>query len=408
MTYLTSILFKNVRHTTLRNKSHGNFIDVKRVKIYGGKGGNGAVHFAREPFKPVAPADGGNGGDGSDIWIEITKPGNDLRHIKSRYTGLPGGNGIEVRGRGANGTSITISIPKGTVVEEITGDTEISHERLYIDSSDRNVSVGAKFLICKGGKGGKGNHHFISSTNRSPIEKEDGKDGQFRIIRMELKTIADIGLVGLPNAGKSSLVRAVSRCNTEVGNWAFTTIHPHIANIKFPAYDQLVTGRNSNIKQRNMEIFNSERATYSKPPFSMTIADIPGLIQGAAEKNRGLGHAFLRHIEKARIIAFVLDLSRVNPASDLKLLVKELEEYKKGLALSKTCIILGNKADIKTSSYEKIQQLIDTAEAEFSSWKVIPVSAKYSKNIGKVLWSMREIIETSEIGMERVINADKC
>eukprot|EP00158_Paraphelidium_tribonemae_P007961 Partr_v1_DN28410_c0_g3_i1_m42099 putative GTP-binding protein len=438
-------------HATNRNRTHGNFIDVTRVRLQGGTGGAGMTHFGREPFKMIAPADGGDGGRGAHVWIQIVPAGRDLRNLKNRYGGEAGGGGRPVRCRGSTGVDLVVDVPKGTVIREFMpiiapkewnlsrlsssssdilpgdgGDDVVNsdigvdkppHKPVYIDTSHPFMPVGSKFLVCYGGSGGFGNYHFMSSTNRSPTESTQGSTGQIRYLLMEMKTIADIGLVGLPNAGKSSFIRAVSQCKTQVGDWAFTTLHPHLATVNFAPFRDTSSSASSISNSQSVvkgasNIVNVGGANNGivYPPFSLTLADIPGIIRGAASENRGLGHAFLRHIERSRLLAYVIDLSRPCPEEDLDMLIDELETYKHDMALGKRGLIIANKADMLVDgSTDRVRGNLQRLEKHLTTrnlegWQVIPISSKYEKNVGKVLWKMREIVEEMRATENREFN----
>jgi GTP-binding protein len=434
----------------------GNFIDLVHLRVQGGHGGSGAVHFAREPFKEVAPPDGGNGGSGGNIWVEVQSARTDLRSLQRRYTADEGGKGQPLRGKGKTGEDIVFKVPRGTVIEEIrpaippkewvqpggtaeSSDWSIPHQSLFIDTSHPMMPAGTRFLLSTGGRGGRGNYHFASSTNRSPIEFTEGVDGQVRYLRVELKTIADIGLVGMPNAGKSSFLRSVSRCRTAVGDYAFTTLHPFLGTIQFPAqrvplndnYGRPSENHSSELVKtepvNGVQFIRSTEDENSKilPPFSFNIADIPGIIRGAAEHNRGLGHAFLRHIERSRLLVYVLDISQPHAWDDFMTLIKELERHQPGMALQKRGLVIANKADIVSTdllsdddnndpngrlaltelNFQQFHSRL-LADERFKGWEAIPVSAKYRKNVTKVLWRMREIVEES-VKEEQELYADE-
>ena len=281
---------------SMSSRGTSNFIDTAKIRVCSGKGGDGSVHFARQPYQVMAAPDGGNGGPGSNIWIQIVASSSssssshfssaggdlskwsggmcfgDLAHLKTRYSGWAGGKGGERRQRGSNGVDIVVPVPKGTLISQYTppnlvkkSDNSVSDdvaneelklsdskeesaeidkeeapkkkrrpqtvrendEPLFIDSSHPLMPVGTKFLVCRGGRGGRGNHSFSSSVNRSPDHADPGAPGELRYLSLEMKTICDIGLIGLPNAGKSSFARAVSRCQTKVADYAFTTLRPN-------------------------------------------------------------------------------------------------------------------------------------------------------------------------------------
>jgi GTPase involved in cell partitioning and DNA repair len=391
-----------------------------------------------------------------------------LNHLEKRYSAEDGSRGKDTRGRGTTGEDQIIVVPKGTVISEFvppippqqwlqsenidaeyqTNNSKISlpHPPLFIDTSHPLLSVGTRFLVALGGAGGRGNHAFASSSNRSPMEFTEGEHGQIRYLRCELKTIADVGLVGMPNAGKSSFLSSVSRSRTQVGHWAFTTLTPYLGTIQFPAERVVRDERGVTyvVKDAAATIDRSNDAHTSSliaPPFTLYIADIPGIIAGAASMNRGLGHAFLRHIERARTFIYILDISHPQPYAHLLTLIRELETYQPGMALQRPGLILANKADVierdgmdvskevkdnvqvlqalgrwlrcmKPKRWQDIpsdEQSISDAVKELDSkietaasqsncaWDVIPVSSLYRKNLGKALWRIRDMVQACRV-----------
>ncbi|KAL0074572.1 P-loop containing nucleoside triphosphate hydrolase protein [Phycomyces blakesleeanus] len=214
-----------------------------------------------------------------------------------------------------------------------------------------------ELVLCTGGSGGYGNPYFLTTDNRSPKFATRGRKGEIREFELELKTIADIGLVGLPNAGKSTLLGAISNAHPKQASYAFTTLHPFVGTVDYV------------------------------DDYQLTVADIPGLIQGA-HRNVGLGHAFLRHVERAKILVYVIDLSGETPWEDLKVLQSELEAYRPGLT-KRQSLIIGNKADRVTTARDNLTRL----QAEAKDIPVIPVSARYEKNILKLTSVLRKEVE---------------
>ncbi|KAI8323082.1 GTP-binding protein Obg/CgtA [Martensiomyces pterosporus] len=409
-----------------------NFIDRMRCTAIGGHGGNGCVSFFRDVFVPRGPPNGGDGGSGGDVWFEVDENETSLNCIKQRLSARPGVNGKGKSMHGPRGDDLIVKVPKGTMVREIAqreipdkphrveipnggdylqppggasdstgyleqlesriGDEEArkSQEKsaLFIhyprweDKNDMKkvrlpqefkafkwelthpellsvdlVAHGQRVLVAKGGLGGYGNPHFSSPTDRQPHYALKGLAGQTRFLDLELKTIADVGLVGMPNAGKSTFLRAVSNAHPKVAPYPFTTLNPYIGTVTFRDTHQI------------------------------TVADIPGLIPGA-HQNVGLGHSFLRHVERSRILVYIVDVSRPNPWGDLEALQRELDLYREGLS-SRPSIVVVNKADVA-----------GVARDNFERWKamtdipLIPVSAKYKKNILKVTYTIREILDS--------------
>jgi GTP-binding protein len=285
------------------------FVDEARIEVQAGRGGDGCASFRREKFIPKGGPDGGDGGRGGSVWAVADHNINTL--IEYRYQRrIAAGNGEHGRGSdcyGASGEDVELRVPVGTVVvEEETG---------YILAD--LASSGQRALLAKGGAGGLGNLHFKSSTNRAPRQKTPGQPGEHRCLRLELKVLADVGLLGFPNAGKSTLISAVSNARPKVAGYPFTTLHPHLGVVR-------VDGG------------------------SFVIADVPGLIEGAAE-GAGLGHRFLRHLGRTRLLLHVIDIAPVetgaDPVRQARALVAELRKYDPALARRPRWIVL-NKIDL--------------------------------------------------------------
>lgn len=286
------------------------FVDEARIEVQAGRGGDGCASFRREKFIPKGGPDGGDGGRGGSVWAVADHNINTL--IEYRYQRrLAAGKGEHGRGSdcyGASGEDIELRLPVGTVViDETTGQTlaDLAHS-------------GQRALLAKGGAGGLGNLHFKSSTNRAPRQKTPGRPGEHRFLRLELKVLADAGLLGFPNAGKSTLISAVSNARPKVAGYPFTTLHPHLGVVR-------VDGSNS-----------------------FVIADVPGLIEGAAE-GAGLGHRFLRHLSRTRLLLHVVDIAPMDadgdPVRQARALVAELRKFDAAIARKPRWLVL-NKIDL--------------------------------------------------------------
>ncbi|CAG8441843.1 11857_t:CDS:2 [Diversispora eburnea] len=284
-----------VQSYKLRDKARP-FIDFMHMTTTGGHGGDGCVAFLREKGRSQEPPSGGNGGRGGNV-IFIASPSHSSLHSISRS--ITAGSGESGRGNmrhGAAGKDIILPIP----------------------------------LVSHGGEGGKGNPHFATNVNRSPTYASKGKPGEIRYLELEVKTIADVGLVGLPNAGKSTFLTAVSNAHPKIASYPFTTLNPYIGTVDY--FDK----------------------------YQITIADIPGLIKGA-HKNIGLGHSFLRHVERSKVLVYVIDLVTNEPWEDWKTLINELEQYNEGLT-RRPSLIVANKADV-TEKAKKNLKLLETEVA---------------------------------------------
>jgi GTP-binding protein len=335
------------------------FVDEIRVHAKAGDGGNGCCSFRREKFVPRGGPDGGDGGRGGDIVFVADHDVDSLVAlffeplVRSKRGGH--GKGKDKQGRSSEVTRI--KVPIGTVIHR-AGQTQ--RDEVEVEPIADLSQPGQEFLLCKGGDGGKGNTHFKSSTNRVPRQVTKGYPGEEGWFLLELKTIADVGLVGYPNAGKSTLLRALSAAKPKTAPYPFTTLHPLVGIVELPGYDRI------------------------------TMADIPGLIEGAHE-NRGLGHEFLRHIVRCKALFFVLDMGGSEgrtPIDDYQSLRKELRLYDPALAAKPACVI-ANKMDLpEAESNRKLFKL------RFPKVKVIPVTAEIGEGMEKIKeYLVKKVVE---------------
>ncbi|ROL58896.1 GTPase ObgE [Bacteroidetes/Chlorobi group bacterium MS-B_bin-24] len=294
------------------------FIDLARIKVKAGNGGNGAISFHREKFVPKGGPDGGNGGRGGNIILKADPHLTTLLDFKYKNffkaeNGKPGSSNNKT---GSDGEDLIIPVPCGTVVKNAeTGE-------VIVDLVEPNQ----QFIVARGGKGGCGNAEFATPTNQTPRFAEKGEKGQELELLLELKVLADVGIVGFPNVGKSTLISVVSAAKPKIADYPFTTLTPNLGVV------QIGTGKN------------------------FTIADIPGLIEGASE-GKGLGTDFLRHIERTKILVFLIDSNSENPKKDLKVLLTELKKYNKEL-LQKEKLIAFSKIDtIDQKRMEKLRRI---------------------------------------------------
>jgi len=303
------------------------FVDRVKVFVQAGKGGRGCVSFRREKFVPKGGPDGGDGGRGGDVILRADRHVDNLANLfyEPLIKAKNGGNGMGKKMAGRAGANKIVRVPVGSIVwrGEKQERAKSNVEQLAIGNWQSSIPIvdltrdGQDFVLCQGGAGGKGNVHFKSSRNRAPREYTEGKEGEQGYFLLELRTIADAGLVGYPNAGKSTLLRKISAARPKVAAYPFTTLHPIVGVIEFPGY---------------------RRAT---------IADIPGLIEGA-HRGLGLGHQFLRHITRCRVLVFVIDVAGSegrNPVEDLKSLRREIDLYNPTLS-SRPWIVVANKMDL--------------------------------------------------------------
>jgi GTPase len=290
------------------------FIDSAKIQVKGGGGGNGVTAFRREKFVPRGGPSGGDGGNGGSVYIESTEGMNTLLHFRynPEHRAGRGRHGEGGKRHGARGENITLQTPVGTVViDEMTG--EIIHDF---------TRAGEKILVAPGGRGGRGNAQFASPVNRAPRHHEEGRPGQERVLILELKLIADVGLVGLPNAGKSTLISRISAARPKIADYPFTTLEPNLGVVDLGDFKTFV------------------------------VADIPGLIEGA-HAGAGLGDRFLRHVERTQLLLHLVDVSDLaqDPVADYKTVTRELEAYSPEVA-AKPKIVVATKIDA-ASAYQR-------------------------------------------------------
>jgi GTPase len=282
------------------------FIDYAGIEVQAGRGGKGAVTFRREKYVPKGGPSGGNGGKGGSIIIKAYHNLSTLldfryKRIYKAGDGEHGGNSLK---DGKNGEDIYIKVPVGTVIK----DADSGNVIFDLDEDNKEV------VIAKGGKGGKGNSNFATPTNQAPRYAEPGLEGEARKIILELKLIADVGLVGFPNAGKSTLISRISAAKPKIADYPFTTLEPNLGIVNYRDYQ------------------------------SFTVADIPGIIEGAHE-GKGLGHQFLRHIERTRLLLFLIDITSEDYQKEYNILLNELKSYSSELVKKRKIVSL-SKADI--------------------------------------------------------------
>jgi len=318
------------------------FIDTAKIKVHGGKGGAGCVSFLRTKTQPRGGPDGGNGGRGGSVIIKADKQLATLcdyfyKPINKAEDGTPGGS---TRKNGAYGNNLILKVPVGTIIRDVESKEIIAD----LNKSEMEIT------LAKGGRGGFGNLHFKSSTNRAPRESDSGRPGEDKELYLELKIMADAGLVGFPNAGKSTLISAITHAHSKIASYPFTTRQPILGLLEFDDFTTVV------------------------------IADIPGLIDGA-HRNAGLGHKFLRHVERCSLLLFVIDMAGVDnrdPCSDYKILLNELSLHNEELA-SRQSIVVANKMDLSTAK-ENLEEFVK----KYSELKIIPISALEGIGLEKV------------------------
>nr|KAG5702886.1 hypothetical protein BaRGS_019105 [Batillaria attramentaria] len=320
------------------------FVDYKRLVVRGGSGGDGCMSFTSLYRKEFAGPDGGNGGNGGHVIFQASSNCKSLAHLKSVITAESGMKGATRMCHGRNAEHTYIEVPPGTIIRRESGES--------VGNLDK---VGEICIVARGGAGGKGNYFFLTNENRAPAKAELGAKGQEERLRVELRTMAHAGLIGFPNAGKSTLLRAISRARPKVAAYPFTTLNPHVGIVEYDDYEQVA------------------------------VADIPGLIKGA-HQNRGLGISFLRHIQRCACLLYVLDLSTGEPWTQLQDLRFELEQYEPGLS-QRPHAIVGNKVDV-----EGAQDVLAELQAHVDL-PVFAVSAKYRTGIEPLLDHLRELYD---------------
>jgi len=336
------------------------FIDEARILVKAGDGGNGCVAFRREKFVPRGGPSGGDGGRGGDVVMQASQQHNTLIHFRynPEHKAERGGHGEGSNCTGKDGVSIILKVPVGTTVFDYeTG--ELIH-----DFSLPNE----KFVVAKGGRGGRGNQHFATPTHQAPRESEPGRLGEERVYRLELKLLADVGLVGFPNAGKSTLISRISAAKPKIADYPFTTLAPNLGVVS--------VGEEPNDE-------------------SFVVADMPGLIEGA-HLGAGLGIQFLRHIERTRVLVHLVDVSdgsgRPDPVDDFKVIVTELENFGHGLA-EKPMVVVASKID--TANPDKLKKL--TAYAKRRKLEFFAISAVTGEGIENLKWALAKHVRESRV-----------
>ena len=339
------------------------FFDEARIEVLAGDGGNGAVSFRREKYIPLGGPDGGDGGKGASIWVTADRNLNTL--IDFRYTrvfrGQKGENGHGSDRYGKGGEDLELRMPVGTVItDSLTGEV----------IADLDVD-GKRVLIAKGGIGGLGNSHFKSSTNRAPRQNTPGQEGEKRELKLELKVLADVGLLGLPNAGKSTFIRAVSAAKPKVADYPFTTLYPNLGVVRV----------------------DDNR--------SFVIADIPGLIEGAAE-GAGLGHRFLKHLQRTGLLLHLVDISpfdpEADPARDAKAILKELKKFDPALHKKPRWLLI-NKIDLVPEDEREAR--IAALVKSYKPKKHFVVSAISGEGCREVCYAVMDHLEQLRIAHEK-------
>ncbi len=355
------------------------FVDQIRIQAKAGDGGNGCVSFRREKFVPRGGPDGGDGGEGADVILEADIHTDNLvsLYYAPILRGDHGGHGLGKKKHGKSAKDVVIKVPMGTLIyrlpdhlgpnvspqEADLAEGEVLVKGRKIDPADLELLAdltepGARYVLGKGGRGGKGNVHFKNSRNRTPREFTEGGKGEEGHFFLELRKIADVGLVGYPNAGKSTLISGISAAHPKVAPYPFTTLNPVVGVVQFSSYRRI------------------------------TVADIPGLVEGA-HRNVGLGYDFLRHVVRCRLLLFVIDMAGSegrDPCEDLARLRQELKMYDPMLA-ERPWMVVANKMDLPEA-----QEQLPIFQQRFPRTTVVPVSASDKTGLQELLRVVEEIV----------------
>lgn len=326
------------------------FVDEAEIYVKAGNGGNGAATFRREKYVPKGGPDGGDGGYGGSVIIEADENLGTLLDLISRkeYRAADGRNGSGRKRTGANGDDVVIKVPVGTIIKDLD-------KRLTLKDLKEH---GERVVVARFGKGGRGNVHFATAVNQAPTDREEGARGEERNLRLELKLIADVGLIGMPNAGKSTLLSYISAAHPRVASYPFTTLQPQLGIVDTDSYQRF------------------------------TVADLPGLIEGA-HSGRGLGDEFLKHIERTRMLVHVVDVAPVgddDPAESYRAIREELRLYSEKLA-GEPEIIVANKIDLADGPTGA--ELL----AEELGCEVIPISAVTGSGVPRLIDGILDVLE---------------
>ena len=330
------------------------FVDKVRVTVCGGKGGDGAIAFHREKYVASGGPDGGDGGHGGSVILRVNDNLSTLLDFryKRKYAAQSGANGLGRKMSGKRGENLIIQVPRGTVVRDAESGA------IIVD-----MSTGEDFVIAKGGRGGWGNAHYATPTRQIPRFAKAGLKGQERDVVMELKLLADVGLVGFPNVGKSTLLSVTSNARPKIANYHFTTLYPNLGVI------------------------------YVQEGVSFVMADIPGIIEGAAE-GAGLGHDFLRHIDRCRLLVHVVDVSGSearDPVEDFDAICEELKNYSVDLS-NRPMIVAANKTDLMMPESDNLERLREHVEAK--GYELYEISAGTTQGTRKLMQVVAEKLRT--------------
>ena len=348
-----------------------NFCDITTISLKAGRGGNGSSHFRREKFVDKGGPDGGDGGRGGDILFKANENLNTLIdfHTKKHYTAPDGGNGLKKLMHGANGEDLILEVPVGTIITlqpggDVLGDLKFNEQEV---------------LIAKGGRGGLGNNHFKSATNQTPTFAESGGKGEVKNIQLELQLVADVGIIGIPSAGKSTLISRISNSRPKIADYPFTTLVPNLGVVNMKQFDKHNT-------------------------FSFVVTDIPGLIEGA-HQGKGLGDEFLRHVSRNHILLHLIDCTSPDPLADYIVINNELTLFDQELG-EKEQILAINKTD--TISEKELKTLIKKFERKFPELKdkIHGLSAVTGDGLSQLMFTVSEKIQAHHESIQATEDED--
>jgi len=346
------------------------FCDELKLKVIAGNGGNGALSFRREKFIPRGGPDGGDGGKGGSIIFRANVNVNTLSHLSNRkmYKAESGGNGKGSNMTGADAEDLILDVPQGTVIYSA------DKKQLLADLSKPNDVI----IIARGGKGGMGNLRFTSSTNQAPKFAENGEPGEEKEVLLELKLVADVGLIGFPSVGKSTLISVISNAKPKIAAYHFTTLVPNLGVV-------------------NMSQFGGDNTE------SFVVSDIPGLIEGASE-GKGLGHKFLRHVSRTKILIHIIDCTSESPQQDYKTIISELKLFDKKLSKLKQIIAL-NKIDMLDQ--ETLGKKIEEIKKVTKSKKVYPISCMTRVGIKELMFQAFKDLTALRVKEKKILIEEK-
>ncbi len=334
------------------------FIDEARIQVKAGNGGNGCMAFRREKFVPRGGPSGGDGGRGGDVVMESSERHNTLIHFRfnPEYKAERGRHGEGSQRTGREGEDVVLKVPVGTIVyDEATGEKVFDFSR-----------PDERMVIARGGRGGRGNARFATSTHQAPRECEPGRPGEERVLRLELKLLADVGLVGYPNVGKSTLISRISAARPKIADYPFTTLEPNLGVVAVGEEPEVI---------------------------SYVVADIPGLIEGA-HTGAGLGTQFLRHVERTRLLVHLIDVSdgsgRPDPVKDFEVIMNELVNFGAGLE-QKPMIVVASKIDAVNK--DKLAKLKRFCKSKKHPYELFEISAVTGEGVEELKWAMARKVE---------------